>query len=233
MKPPKRRRNPPARDFSQPRATKKAKNGQSQRRNEPDNVTTHSDNHDRPNANSNAIQANSSRSMSSIPQHQYSSVDDGPSYHPASDLGQSVVPSEGLLPIQVQPNISGHQGTLVTSAPSVGPIHQTLQQTTNPGPNAEMCSPANSGSVILQGTRQPPAFYGTSSSSDAHVKHRKTPENQINPPVQNLEIQGTMPYSRGETISHSIPPIYNLTREAHSLINSSVACSSWKHIKQH
>jgi len=35
MKLPKRRRNPPVGDFSQPRATKKAKNGQSQRRNEP------------------------------------------------------------------------------------------------------------------------------------------------------------------------------------------------------
>lgn len=123
--------------------------------------------------------------MSSIPQHQYSSVDDGPSYHPSSDLGQSVVPSEGLLPIQVQPNISGHQGTLVTSAPSVGPIHQTLQQPTSPGPNAKMCSPANSGSGTRQVTRQPPAFHGTSSSSDAHVNHRKTPESQINPPVQN------------------------------------------------
>ena len=61
-------------------------------------MTTQSDNHNRSNANSNVIQANSSRSMSSIPEHQHSSVGDGPSYHPASE-GQSVVPSEGLLPI--------------------------------------------------------------------------------------------------------------------------------------
>jgi hypothetical protein len=98
MKPPKRRRKPPARNFSQPRATKKAKNSQSQRWNEPCNMTTQSDNPNRSNANSNVIQANSSRSMSSIPQYQHSSVDDGPSYHPASK-GQNAVPSEGLLPI--------------------------------------------------------------------------------------------------------------------------------------
>ena len=183
MKPPKPRRNPPVRDFSQPRATKKAKNGQSQQRNEPGNMTTQSDNHNRSNANSNAIQANSSRSTSSIPQHQHSSVGDGPWYYPVSE-GQSGIPSEGLLPIQ--PNKSGHQGNLVTSAPSVGPIHQTLHQVTIPGPNAEMCTPANSGSGTRQGAYQPPAFHGTTSSSDAHVNHRKTPENQINPPVQNF-----------------------------------------------
>ena len=67
---------------------------------------------------------------------------------------------------------------MVTSAPSVGPIHQTLHQATTSGPNAEMCTPANSGSGTLQGTHLPPAFHGTSSSSDAHVNHRKTPENQ-------------------------------------------------------
>ena len=79
---------------------------------------------------------------------------------------------------------------MATSAPSIGPIHQTLHQplhqATTPGPNAVMCTPVNSGSGTRQGTHQPPAFDGTSSSSDTHVNHRKTPENQINPPVQNL-----------------------------------------------
>lgn len=122
--------------------------------------------------------------MSSIPQQQYSSVDDGPSHYPASELGQSAVPSEGLLPIQFQPNISGHQETLVTSALSVEPIHQSLHQATSPGPNAEMCTPANSGSGSRQRTRQSPALHGTSSSSEAN--QRKTPENQINPSVLNF-----------------------------------------------
>ena len=75
---------------------------------------------------------------------------------------------------------------MATSAPSIGPIHQTLHQATTPGPNAVMCTPVNSGSGTRQGIHQPPAFDGTSSSSDTHVNHRKTPETQINPPVQNL-----------------------------------------------
>ena len=40
-----------------------------------------------------------------------------------------------------------------------------------------------------------------------------------------------MPYSRRETISHSVPPMGNLTREIQSLINSSMAYSSWKTYK--
>ena len=40
-----------------------------------------------------------------------------------------------------------------------------------------------------------------------------------------------MPYSRRETISHSVPPMDNLTREVQSLINSSMAYSSWKTYK--
>lgn len=40
-----------------------------------------------------------------------------------------------------------------------------------------------------------------------------------------------MPYSRRETISHSVPPMDNLTREVQTLINSCMACSSWKTYK--
>ena len=40
-----------------------------------------------------------------------------------------------------------------------------------------------------------------------------------------------MPYSRRETISRSVPPMDNITREVQSLIISSMAYSSWKTYK--